>query len=314
VICRENALISVVIPLFNKSYSVINCIDSVVSQKKLPCEVIVVDDGSTDDSLSVVRSKYSNSQLVSIFSKPNGGVSSARNFGVSKAKGDFVAFLDADDQWDPEFLLEVESALEKFPCAAIVGAGHYINIIGKGGRCNRHSKILSKFKSTAPVENYFDVAKNASVLNSSKVCVSKKLLESVGGFPEGACVGEDVYVWTMLCLKSDPVYIPKSLATINVQEDDSRNARGGKMSLAIQKIDKIMLCAEAVGKSKEVLSYLELLHLKHSVMLLVGGYKKSVIAQAEFIKCYSFRYYVITRLLAMVPFNIIKYLKGIGRL
>ena len=88
-------LISVIIPLYNKRDFILGTIDSVLKQKYGDYEIIVVDDGSTDDSISVVETISDN--RLRLFRKQNGGPSSARNYGVQQAKGDWIFFLDADD-------------------------------------------------------------------------------------------------------------------------------------------------------------------------------------------------------------------------
>ena len=95
-------MLSVIIPLYNKEDSIGSTIDSVLTQDFADYEIVVVDDGSTDSSVDVVRSIKS--EKISVYQKENGGPSSARNFGVQKAKGDWVLFLDADDRLTPDAL------------------------------------------------------------------------------------------------------------------------------------------------------------------------------------------------------------------
>ena len=96
--------ISVVIPLYNKQKAVVHTVQSVLNQTVSDFELIVVDDGSTDNSLAVV--KAIKDERVRFIHKENGGVSSARNVGIKVAKGQYVALLDGDDYWDSTFLEE----------------------------------------------------------------------------------------------------------------------------------------------------------------------------------------------------------------
>jgi len=98
--------VSVVIPTYNRGAAVARTVDSVLSQDLPPdeVEVIIVDDGSTDDTLAVLQQLYGDNSQVRLFSIPNGGVANARNFGLSHAEGEFIAYLDHDDFWLPSKL------------------------------------------------------------------------------------------------------------------------------------------------------------------------------------------------------------------
>ena len=102
--------VSVIIPTYNRSNLVKDAISSVLVQTEPDLEVIVVDDGSTDDTRSVVE--CINDERVIYFYKTNGGVSSARNYGLSKAKGKYIAFLDHDDLWPENYLAVMSAGLE----------------------------------------------------------------------------------------------------------------------------------------------------------------------------------------------------------
>jgi glycosyltransferase involved in cell wall biosynthesis len=95
--------ISVVVPTYNLARFVCAAVDSALEQTLAPLEVIVIDDGSTDDTQAVLR-KYEGVENVRVVLKPNGGVSTARNHGAALAKGELIAFLDADDIWLPRKL------------------------------------------------------------------------------------------------------------------------------------------------------------------------------------------------------------------
>jgi len=110
--------VSVVIPTYNRAKLIVNAIESVLAQTHPVREIIVVDDGSTDNTAQVLE-RYLGAQprlreIVRYFSQPNQGQSVARNKGVKEASGEWIAFLDSDDQWRPEKLELQLSALRKF--------------------------------------------------------------------------------------------------------------------------------------------------------------------------------------------------------
>jgi glycosyltransferase involved in cell wall biosynthesis len=102
--------ISVVIPAFNSSAYIGEAIQSVLDQTLRPNETIIVDDGSIDDTADVAAAF---GEAVRVFRRPHGGISAARNFGVSQVKGDLLAFLDSDDLWRPDKLKAQAQALER---------------------------------------------------------------------------------------------------------------------------------------------------------------------------------------------------------
>ena len=123
---KENPIqISVVIPLYNKEKAIVHTLETLLNQTISPCEVFVVDDGSTDNSLKVVQEYVRGLEIencrLKIVHKENGGVSSARNRGIREAKGEFVALLDGDDLWEPTFLEEQIKLINDFPEAAMWG-------------------------------------------------------------------------------------------------------------------------------------------------------------------------------------------------
>ena len=105
--------ISVVIPLYNKEKQIAHTLQSVLNQTFQDFEIVIVDDGSTDGSVAEVE-KFSDSRIRLIHQK-NAGVSAARNRGIEAAKGDLIAFLDADDVWMPEYLATQYHLSQKYP-------------------------------------------------------------------------------------------------------------------------------------------------------------------------------------------------------
>ena len=101
--CTE-PLVSVIVPVYNVSDYVAKCLQSLLNQSYLNWEAIVIDDGSTDNSADICRNYANRDERIHFFGKKNGGLSDARNFGLDKAKGKFVAFLDGDDAFHPSFL------------------------------------------------------------------------------------------------------------------------------------------------------------------------------------------------------------------
>ena len=204
--------ISIVIPLYNKEQHIRNTLDRVFLQSYSDYEVIVVDDGSTDRSAEIV--KCIDDPRIRLFSQNNQGAAAARNQGVSLARNEYVAFLDADDEWDENYLEEISRMISTFPEAVAYGTNYRIIENGK-------TTVLSfpgVKPSTAVLENYF-LSEIYTPLWTSTVVVKKKVFEDIGGFPVQCKVCEDIDLWCSLALKGTIVYYNAPLA--NYRRDSS---------------------------------------------------------------------------------------------
>ena len=108
-------LISIIIPAYNADKYIGETIQSVMDQSVQEWELLVVVDGATDQTAQVAQSYADKDRRIQVYTKPNSGVSGTRNFGLEKAKGDFIAFLDADDTWLPENLERKLTVLHNNP-------------------------------------------------------------------------------------------------------------------------------------------------------------------------------------------------------
>lgn len=115
---------SVVIPLYNKEHFVENTIQSVLNQTYTDFEIIIVNDGSTDNSLEIVNKNIESFKDAKIINQENKGLSATRNKGVIRAKGEVIAFLDADDMWHPDFLKHIYNLYITFPEASLYGTDY----------------------------------------------------------------------------------------------------------------------------------------------------------------------------------------------
>ena len=208
-------MISVVIPLYNKEHSILSTLESVLAQTYKDWELIIVDDGSTDNSLNVVKEfvgQIDNRLLddrLTLISKKNGGVCSARNRGIQEAKGEYVAFLDADDLWDENYLTEQAKMILDFPEAAMWG----INFAE-----TRNKKIVRRVATGLPdgfrgyVENYFCIPGRVSDLfHPTGVVVRKEVFAKVGMFDERIKYAEDTDMWFRIIATNPVAFYDKYL-------------------------------------------------------------------------------------------------------
>jgi glycosyltransferase involved in cell wall biosynthesis len=200
----KQANFTVVIPLYNKAEHILRTLASVQWQKYPATEIIVVDDGSTDQGPALVAAaKIKNVRLIQ---QSNGGVSSARNKGIALAQHEFIAFLDADDEWLPLYLEEIAALINKFPEAGLYGTRYQIV---ESGEQYLDAKIhLGEMDPTGELlENYFDIASRGDLpFTMSSITVRKSLFDEIGTFPEGEPLGEDQDLYCRAALRAQIAY------------------------------------------------------------------------------------------------------------
>ena len=207
--------ISVVIPLFNKCESIKRTLLSLTTQTFKDFEIVIVDDGSTDKSAEIVHSF--NDSRIRLISQLNSGVSVARNSGIKEAKGEFVAFLDADDEWRPNYLEKVNFLIEKYPECNIISTD-YIQRDVHGREIQTKVKGIKWNGLHGILDNYFEVASQSNPpLWTSAVTIRKKALEEIGGFPVGIKSGEDLLTWARLACRNKIAYSRRPLAIFNIE-------------------------------------------------------------------------------------------------
>ena len=195
---------SVVIPLYNKQNSIVATLQSVLAQTYTNYEIIVVDDGSTDDSANVAEATLRECKVYGVECRgrvirvANGGVSSARNIGIMEAKGEYIAFLDGDDLWGRDYLKVSAKLIAEFPNAGIYGSasGLVINDV-------LTDETILYVGHRGWIENPWIVGPPFS---TSATIVDKKVFDVIGLFDERMTHGEDLDMWWRIVLKYPCVY------------------------------------------------------------------------------------------------------------
>lgn len=264
-------MISVIIPLYNKEAGIATALRSVLAQTYQDFEVIIVNDGSTDNSVTVVESF--DDPRIKLIHQQNAGVSAARNRGIEEAKGEYVAFLDADDEWMPEFLAEIVTLQKEFPECKAQATNYVFNSRGV-----KSQTILRKipFKSERGIiTNYFEVAScSHPPVCSICVCIERMLLQEIGGFPIGIKAGEDLLTWARIAVRTQWAYSLKVLAQYNVDPISIKDAP----TRIPEKVDIVGNELVKLWKSYPHIRgqrlYLSLWHKMRSSMYMRLGYKK----------------------------------------
>lgn len=194
-------LVSVVIPLWNKEAYIARAIRSVLGQSHRDIEILVINDGSTDDSVNMVRS-FSDTRIT-IVNQVNAGPGIARNTGLFKAKGDYIAFLDADDFWHSEFIKTALTLLQQHDAIVTVAVGWSINGTWKNNRQRwLDHGVANGVVRIMPDWDVERMAWHVSYMHSSSTLSKRQALLDIGGFcpHKGELYGEDRYLWINVLL------------------------------------------------------------------------------------------------------------------
>ena len=219
-----NPRFSVIIPLYNKAPYVAKAINSVLTQTFANYELIIVDDGSEDNSAEVAAQcigKYDKCQLIK---QVNAGVSMARNNGVDVSNGDYLCFLDADDWWSPTFLEEMSKLIDAYPDAGVYGSNY--TIVNEAKKRTRIARIGVEERFEKGYINYCQVyAKTMYMpLWTGAVCVPRNIFKEMMGFQNGIKLGEDFLLWIRIALKYKVAFLNQPLAFYNQDVDTTNRA------------------------------------------------------------------------------------------
>lgn len=199
-------MFSIIIPLFNKASQIEQCLKSIEAQSFRDFEVIIIDDGSTDNSVEIIQNLDLNFDFF-LLNKENGGVSSARNLGIVHAKFPYVAFLDADDSWNSRYLENANYFIRKKALVDIIGTSYTSQI--------EDLETLSNYQK---VENYFQKAIKNTLFLTSGVIVRRSILNEFK-FNEKLKYGEDLELWFTIISKYNLVYYSQTKSVFYSKDD-----------------------------------------------------------------------------------------------
>ena len=201
---------SVIIPVYNKEKYVQAAIQSVLNQTFTDFELLLVDDCSKDNSKNEAA-KIISTQIKIIEHTENKGLSASRNTGIKNATGNFIAFLDADDEWKPEFLATIKSLISTFPEAQLF-ATNYEELYADGVKIINNQK-LSTLGNEFLVSNFFELNLGKPIYFPGSFCVKKTVFDEIGYFNEKITFSEDIDFNIRANLKFKLAYNTKAFVT-----------------------------------------------------------------------------------------------------
>lgn len=239
-------LFSVIVPAFNAAGSLARCFDSILAQTHRPLEIVVVDDGSSD-ATRVVASRYSDA--IRYVHQENQGETAARNVGIAMARGDFVAFLDHDDYWKPDFAAACVSFLDAHPEARAVSVGsEHFTAFGK-----RHLMPAALrygpagWEAPFLIDRFFDFWAEHRHICAGAVTMRRTLLEEAGGQRRDLVLSGDLEYWAYLATFGRWGFIP----TIHLTVDGT--AAAASVSLRRKYLERYRRCSTVEDWQRRVL-------------------------------------------------------------
>lgn len=254
---------SVIIPTFNRRELCARAIESVLKQKEKDFELIVVDDGSEDETFEYLNEKYGDNAKISIYQIANSGVSVARNFAATKAKGKYLAFLDSDDEWLPKKLSVQKKYIIDKPSTVILHSDEIW--IRNGKRVNQMKKHRKEGG------DIFVRSLDLCLISPSAVVIKKELFDEFGGFDPEFIVCEDYDLWLKMTSKHHIDFIEEPLITKYGGHEDQLSRKYFAMDYwRVKSMYRLL----KNGELSEVQAQKVVEKVLEKAQILMNGYKK----------------------------------------
>lgn len=302
-------MFSVIIPAYNAEKFIDTSIKSVLSQTCGDFELIIVDDGSCDGTKEKIEC-YSDSRIRYIYQE-NGGVSSARNRGICESKGEFICFLDSDDEWKFNHLEVLEELIKKYGYCGMFLTGYDIRL-NTGELIHKSAQILKRLdKEHIVSDNGFEILlTHGYFFNTNTVCCRKEVFERVGLFEIGVKNGEDDDMWFRIF-----TYYSVAISKISTTVYDRKNCGATSIRIAItepffmKRVEGILRSDEVSREIKDSIRlWVEQNKLSRARQYILSGNKKEafrLIKEIDF-KNSNKKRYLQTLVCVAIPSKFIK--------
>jgi glycosyltransferase involved in cell wall biosynthesis len=284
--------ISVVIPLYNKERYILRAISSVINQNTPAAEIVDIDDGSTDNGANEVR--QTNDKRVRLIQQKNAGEGAARNRGVEESSCNIVAFLDADDEWKPDFLTHIQRLINNFPDCGAYGTAY--EIINPGG-----SITYPDFNEIPPppwigiIPNFFSVMQSGNIFCSSSVVIPKEIFIKLKGFPEGVIQGADRMLWVKLGINYPIAFSSSPQAIIHGEAINRASEPFVSESATANLIDSMLengtIPYSLISEINDYNTYLKVQKVKHRIKAGRSKSARDLLREIKQNKKYKYSYW-----------------------
>lgn len=254
---------SIVIPVYNKELFVTKTLDAVLAQTFTDYEIILVNDGSTDQSFSLIKG-YSDPRI-RIVNQNNQGVSSARNNGILQSQATYICLLDADDFWKKNHLQSLFDMIQKFPQAGLYSQRYQIKWSEKYIQNLTYDR---EHTYEGVIDDFFGSSYKNRVVQTSAVCFPKEIWHELGGFDENISLGEDLDFWIRIALKY-PVVVGNQVTVVyNMMQ---KNESLTKISLAHHRLPDFEKYAEEEKTYPSLKRLLDLYRTEYALHFHIAG-------------------------------------------
>jgi glycosyltransferase involved in cell wall biosynthesis len=267
-------MFSIVIPLYNKAAFIARTIGCVRAQTWADFEVLIVDDGSTDGSGQVACEAMSGDPRFRYERVANGGVSAARNEGARHTVRPWLLFLDADDEWRPDFLHEVAQVAMAHPRAALISTNYFVR------RANGETPLAVPPGDVTEGVPFFEWALSIGPpIWTSATAVNRIHFDAVHGFEASMTTGEDIHLWVRLLQCGSHFFIHRPLAVYDRGDPDSLSRNLSDKAMA-SRLLLMRFLAEREQAGQVPRGYVQAVYTIHFVELLKSGRYREAAALA----------------------------------
>jgi len=301
---KQNDSVSVVIPAYNAGSHIARAIDSVLAQSLPADEIIVVDDGSTDNTAAIVKNY---GDKVSYIYQKNSGVSVARNTAIEASKGTWIALLDSDDEWLPDKLRQQMKLLKDHP-ELLWTTANYITCLSDEGRQQpwlNPDKAEKLLQGRQYFESFFEAFRSDAKGCTDTMLIRRDILKEAGGFVSGMLKGEDLDLWFRIAYRYRQIgYTSTPLAKYHLDTPTSavRTLRGPQHYKTVEFIQRHIELARRYNQLDNFIPCARTI-LKRDIRSMLFEQRKDEITNilTTFDKLFSKRYKITIRLLTISP-------------
>jgi len=267
---------SVIIPLYNKENYFKNTLNCVFNQTFIDFEVIVVNDGSTDNSVKIVE-EYNDERLQIIHQK-NQGVSVARNTGMAHSKANYFCFLDADDLWKPNHLQAFHETITRFPEAKMYCNRYVTQISKKTFIKNKFIDINENYEGY--INDFFKSSLINRVALTSAVCIHKDIFNEIGGFDPTLKSDQDLDYWIKIALKYKVSITAENTMFYNFI---NANKSLSKDQSKFNKLTNLNQYVEIEKSNESLKLFLDVYRIEYSLNYHILGLKKQSLEYIKYV-------------------------------